>query len=126
MPGILNSRTHEVVQHERRPATMATYRKIVERFILPTLGRKRLDRLTPQDVRLLINTSRKQRSTDGSQISTRTLQMVHAVLRNAVQHAVNEEIVPRNVVKLVKVAAPSYEVETGLSADQPARFCNSV
>jgi hypothetical protein len=32
--------------------------------------------------------------------------MVHAVLRNAVEHAVREELVPRNVVKLVRVPAP--------------------
>lgn len=114
----LNYWLDEVVQHERRPATVATYRKIVERFILPSLARKRLDRLTPQDVRLLINACREQRRTDGEPMSTWTVQMVHAVLRNAVQHAVAEEIVPRNVVKLVRVPAPSYEVGTGLSADQ--------
>jgi len=108
----------EVVRHESRPATLATYRKIVERFILPRLGRKRLDRLTPQDVRLLINACRDERRTDGELVSVRTVQMVHAVLRNAVQHAFNEEIVPRNVVKLVKVASPSYEVGTGLSVEQ--------
>ena len=108
----------EVVERERRPSTVTTYRKIVERYITPVLGRKRLDRLTPQDIRELVNHCRSEHRADGQPVSARTVQMVHAVLRNAVQHAVNEEIVPRNVVKLVKVTTPSYEVGTGLSFEQ--------
>jgi len=47
--------------------------------------------------------------------------MIHAVLRNAIEHAVREELVPRNVVKLVRVPAPQYEVGTGLSVAQARR-----
>jgi integrase len=39
-------------------------------------------------------------------------------LRNALQTAVREEIVPRNVAKLVKVTTPKYKVNRGLSVDQ--------
>jgi len=112
----------EVVEQERRPATIVTYRKIVERFIVPCLGRVRLDRLSPQDVRRLLNSCRKEVQRggrrDGQPLSARTLQMIHAVLRNAIEHAVREELVPRNVVKLVKVPVPEYEVGTGLTVAQ--------
>jgi hypothetical protein len=43
------------------------------------------------------------------------VQSVHAVLRNALQTAVREEIVPRNVAKLVKVSARKYKVSRGLA-----------
>lgn len=52
--------------------------------------------------------------------------MVHAVLRNAVEHAVREELVPRNVVKLVRVPAPHYEVGTGLSLAEARRLLAAV
>jgi integrase len=42
---------------------------------------------------------------------------VHAVLRNALQAAVREELLQRNVAKLVQVNAPTYEINRGLTAD---------
>ena len=59
-------------------------------------------------------------------MSPRTVQMVHAVLRNAVEHAVREELVPRNVVKLVRVPAPHYEVGFGLSLAEARRLLAAV
>jgi integrase len=44
------------------------------------------------------------------------VQIVHAVLRNALQSAMREEIVVRNVAQLVQVESPDYEVGTGLTA----------
>jgi hypothetical protein len=38
---------------------------------------------------------------------------IHAVLRNALQTAVREEVIPRNVAKLVKVTTPKYKVNRG-------------
>ena len=46
------------------------------------------------------------------------VQSIHAVLRNALESAVREEIIPRNVAKLVQVSAPRYKVNRGLTAHQ--------
>jgi hypothetical protein len=46
------------------------------------------------------------------------VQSVHAVLRNALECAVREETIPRNVASLVKVTAPQYAVNRGLTALQ--------
>jgi integrase len=46
------------------------------------------------------------------------VQSVHAVLRNALQTAVREEVVPRNVAKLVTVTTPNYKVNRGLTVAQ--------
>jgi integrase len=46
------------------------------------------------------------------------VQFIHAVLRNALQAAVREEIIPRNVAMLVTVTTPKYEVNRGLTVDQ--------
>lgn len=46
------------------------------------------------------------------------VQSIHAVLRNALESAVREEIIPRNVAKLVQVSAPRYKVNRGLTTHQ--------
>jgi integrase len=53
-----------------------------------------------------------------SRPSRRLVQQVHSVLRNALQAAVREELIGRNVAKLVKVSGPSYDVNRGLTADE--------
>ncbi len=49
---------------------------------------------------------------------TRMVQSIHAVLRNALECAVREETIRRNVAKLVKVTTPKYKVNRGLRTEQ--------
>ncbi|MER5177141.1 site-specific integrase [Streptomyces sp. NPDC002896] len=51
---------------------------------------------------------------------------LHAVLRNALQHAVREELVQRNVAKLVQVQTPRYRVGRGLSAAEAKKLLVDV
>lgn len=60
-----------------------------------------------------------------SYLSTRMVQSIHAVLRNAVECAVREEIIPRNVAKLVTISVPSYKVNRGLTTEQARRVLKS-
>lgn len=129
-----------VVRVERRPKTYQGYEGVVRRHLIPELGKKRLDKLSARDVRLFITRLRescpccrngwdKARSVPRccakpkpecceSRLSVRMVQFVHAVLRNALQTAVREEVIPRNVAKLVKVTTPKYKVNRGLTVDQ--------
>ena len=54
------------------------------------------------------------------------VQYIHAVLRNALQNAVREELVARNVAKLVQVETPDYEVGKGLTIAQAQRLLETV
>ncbi len=65
------------------------------------LGRRKLARLTARDVRLMIDAMRS----DG--MKPRSVQYAHATLRNALEHACREELIPRNVARLVKVESPT-------------------
>lgn len=129
-----------VVQVERRPKTYQGYEGAVRRYLIPELGKKRLGKLTVRDVRLAITRIREacQCCRNGwddvrevprccslkageccrSKLSPRMVQFIHAVLRNALQAAVQEEIIPRNVARLVKITPPKYKVNRGLSVDQ--------
>lgn len=132
-----------IVKEERRPKTYQGYEGVVRLHLVPGLGKKRLGKLTAQDVRVFINRIRKEcqcckhgwdasreRPTCcalkapkccGSYLSTRMIQSIHAVLRNALERAVREEIIPRNVSKLVTVSVPSYKVNRGLTTEQARR-----
>ena len=60
----------------------------------PTVA-KRLTRLSPTDVRIVL------RAKEAEGLSAATVKQIHAILRAALQHAVREDLVARNVAKLV-------------------------
>lgn len=87
---------------------------------MPALGRKRLKALGVADVRRLVHGL-----TDAG-LGVRTVQQVHAVLRNALEQAARDEAVARNVAKLVKVKTPAYEVGRGLTVTQAKTLLEAV
>jgi len=109
-----------VVKPNRAPRTYQGYELVVRRHLVPMLGRKRLKALGVADVRRLM-----QALTD-SGLGVRTVQQVHAVLRNALEQAVRDEAVARNVAKLVKVKTPTYEVGRGLTVGQAKSLLDAV
>ena len=102
----------EVVRPQRAPKTYQGYELVVRRHIAPTLGRRRLRGLSVSDVRQLI------RTLEDRGMGTRGVQQVHAVLRNGLQSAMRDELVVRNVAKLVQVKTPTYAVGRGLSVEE--------
>jgi integrase len=126
-----------------KPTTARGYESAVRLHLVPALGSKRLDTLQVQHVKAFMDDFRrrclccvagldKNRRPDRRCCSagnccqrypsTRQVQFVHAVLRNALQHAMREELVSRNVAKLVRVPSPRYRVGKGLSVDQVRRL----
>ena len=129
-----------VVREDRRPKTYQGYEGVVRLHLIPALGSKRLRKLTAQDVRVFITRVRQEcqcckhgwdamreeprccalsdRRCCQSRLSTRMVQSIHAVLRNALGTAVREEVIPRNVAKLVKIPVPTYKINRGLTTGQ--------
>jgi integrase len=84
-----------------RPRTVQSYRSIIERHLIPALGKKRLDQLTPQHVRQLLRTL--ERGTDTQKpLSASMVTKIHVVLKGALTDAMREEHVTRNVATLVE------------------------
>jgi integrase len=126
----------EVVKPQQRPKTYQGYASVVHNHLVPGLGKKRLDRLTAKDVRQFIkglsegchccraglDAGRGQCCSIGQccgrRLSRRTVQQAHSVLRNALHSAMREELIFRNVASLVRVPAPAYRVDRGLSVEQ--------
>ncbi|MDO4243569.1 MAG: tyrosine-type recombinase/integrase [Actinomyces sp.] len=78
-----------------KPSTARDYRLSIDRHIVPTVGRVRLDRLAPSDVRAL------HRAVMARGASATTAAKVHRCLSRALTIAEREGLVPRNVSRLV-------------------------
>src|SRR5690606_24843837 len=92
--------------------------------LTPGLGAKKLARLTARDVRTFLDNLRttcqccnQERDTSrfsccaigqccGKRLSPLTVTYVHSVLKSALEHAVREDDLPRNVARSVKTPAP--------------------
>ncbi|CAM5468391.1 site-specific integrase [Streptomyces pilosus] len=107
-----------------KPATLNSYEGLTRLYIRPALGKKRLNRLSPADVRRFLAEFKAAclcclRGADeerpegkrtccavgrccGRRPSARTVQYVHAVLRSALQQAIREELIVRNVARIVE------------------------
>jgi integrase len=98
-----------------RDSTHKRYRELLA-HATPTLGRTRLAKLTPGQVKALYADLRAQG------LSSSTVHRVHSVLHLALKHAVADEIIGRNVVALVKAPAENERDHTALDAAQIVQF----
>ncbi|MGL5930475.1 MAG: tyrosine-type recombinase/integrase [Dermatophilaceae bacterium] len=101
-----------VVKPNRAPKTYQGYELAVRLHIGPRIGSTKLRALTVREVRLMCQ------HLEVAGLQRRGVQFVHAVLRAGLQNAVRDELLARNVAKLVQIAAPEYEVGHGLTPDE--------
>ena len=93
-----------------RPTTRVSYETTIRLYIVPSIGTKRLDRLTPQDIRDM--------HTYAGKVSPRAAQKSHVVIQRALHDAVNEGMIPRNVAEVVHKPRYVPKVRQPLTADQ--------
>jgi len=138
-----------VAVHHLRETTHTRYTAVVHQYLIPGLGRKKLAKLTAKDVRTWLNTLRAvcqccARGTDagrnphaqtsrrprccalgrccGRRLSPLTLAYIHSVLKSALEHAVREEEIPRNVARNVRTGTPRARRFNPLTADEARQF----
>jgi len=83
------------------------YRVVVTRHLIPGLGSFSLQKLTPEKIQDFY----AQKLDEGK--SPKLVQLIHAVLHQALENAVKWNLVPRNVAKLVSLPrVERYEAQT--------------
>ena len=139
-----------IVQPDYAPLTCSTYETMTRLYILPGLGRKRLDKLTLRDVRAWINQLRVTcqccvQGKDGRRdeknrrccaktpaeccqqfASERTVRDAWTILCSALTNAVTEELIPKNVAALHHMAKPRKRKVKPWTADEARRFLESA
>ena len=116
----LNEWLAQVVGPRVRANTLAGYRYNINRYLVPDLGPKRLGRLTAREVRVYLDSLRRRG------VGPRTVQYVHTTLRAALEDAVREEILPKNVAKLVRVPTPPKTEREPLTVDEVRTLLKSA
>lgn len=87
----------ETVQRPRaRPNTLAQYETLIRRHIVPTLGRLRVDRVTPAHLQQLYSDKL------AAALSPSTVRTIHAILHKALGQAVKWGLLPRNPADAVE------------------------
>jgi integrase len=105
-----------VVKRNRRPATYHLYEMIVRLYLIPGLGKRRLTSLSVRAVQEFVN----QRLEDGD--SVRKVQVMRTVLSSALTRAVREELIVRNVARLVELPEWRRGVIRPWSANEARQF----
>ncbi|MDD7920992.1 tyrosine-type recombinase/integrase [Actinomycetospora callitridis] len=110
-----------------RPATYTGYETNVRLHIKPLVGTKRLDKLGARDVRMLVEVLRSKPVSRGQgTMSDRAVQYVHATLRAALEQAVREELVARNVAKLVRSTIRDAREHEPWTPEESTRFLKTA
>lgn len=132
----------EVVRPTLAPTTVLNYDLFIRLYIVPSLGRKRLDRLSLRDVQTWVNKVRvtcqccaqgkderreKKRCCAAGKCcqqlpSDWTVRQAWAVLRAGLAQAVREELITRNVAGMVRMPVPRSDKQTVWSVDHVRTF----
>lgn len=135
----------DVVRPSLAPSTASNYDLFCRRYIVPDLGKKRLDRLTVRDVQTWVNALRTRcqccaQGKDAARETPRccelgkccrqvaaewTVHQAWMVLRGALTQAMRDELVSRNVAALVRVPVPRKKSRTVWSVDDARKFLES-
>ncbi|GGT21144.1 tyrosine-type recombinase/integrase [Streptomyces chromofuscus] len=135
-----------VAVHHLRENTHTRYTACVDRYLIPGLGKKKLTKLTAKDIRTWLNQLRTTcqccaRRIDGGRdeprccaigqccrklLSPLTLTYIHSVLKSALEHAIREEEIPRNVARNVRTGTPRPRRFAPLTADEARQLLTTT
>nr|WP_278101181.1 tyrosine-type recombinase/integrase [Microbacterium proteolyticum] len=116
----LNYWLREIAPHERRPKTMVSYRSVVATHVIPVIGRTRLDKLTPTDIRRV---TAKMQADGASSTSQRN---VFSVLSAALRQAEREGRIGRNPCELMDAPRKAVARLDVLTVDEARRLVNAL
>jgi integrase len=102
------------------PKTIASYRTMVEQYIIPSIGNVRLDKLSTEHVRKMHN------YITGQGLSTTTASQAHRVLSIALRDAVREGHATRNIATFVDAPKLARTKLVSLNADHGIQIMQTV
>ncbi len=132
----LTGRWLPVQEARLRKSTHDAYRRNIELHVIPALGKRQLDQLTPEDIDLfyaaLLKSGRKKRPGEKGPtkgLAPKTVHNIHVMLNKALGDAARKGTVVRNVVALAD--APSLQARKrpeikAWEIDQLVRFLDAI
>lgn len=113
-----------IAPDQTKPKTLQDYRSKVEQYIIPTIGKHKIDTLKPSHVRDMHTQLRERTSRRGGPLSSTTIGHAHRVLENALNDAMAEVGLLRNVAAVVDPPGNAANTRRGLSAPEAIAVLN--
>ncbi len=104
-----------------KPSTLHSYRRNLEIHVLPALGGKPLQQITP----VMLNTLYANLSSPGGErdaLSAKTISYIHTIIHKALADAVDAELLQRNPAERAKPPRPSRQATGGTQSWDPAEL----
>jgi integrase len=132
--GFLHDWLETVAKPGVRPKTYRTYADLIRLHIVPEIGALPLAKLTPQDVRTLLNNKlnrlqpsrSKVEGAESRPLSPRTVKHILVTLRTALETAVKDGIIPRNVAAVVDPPRSARKEPQTFTPEQARAFLDAV
>jgi len=110
----------EVAASRVRPRTLDTYRGYVDRYIAPTLGKRKLDAIRPEHIRQV------HAAITGAGLSTTTARQAHAIIVRAFADARREGHPCLDVADRMSPPPRAASTRGALTADEAVTFLRST
>ena len=111
-----------------KPSTLHSYQRNLELHVLPSLGAKRLQQITPTMLTTLY-ASLASDGRNGARLSAKTISYIHAIVHKVLADAADADLVARNVADRAKPPRPARvttrEIQSW-TADELGQFLTCV
>lgn len=111
---------------DHRRSTIESYRLTVKAWLVPHIGSLQISALSPAHVQSMIATLRERGGKRDQPLSDRSVQYAVTVLRMALDHAVREGFVTRNVAAAVKRPRAAHREMSSWTAAEAQRFLGAA
>ena len=108
----------DAVQPNRKASTFSNYGWLMRAYVVPRIGRTRLDRLSPAEVQKLYSELRASGGRDGTPLTGTQVRNIHRVLHNALNYAVRLGYIARNPTEAVDKPREDTEERTVYTPEQ--------
>ena len=112
----------DTVSLELALTAWTNYGEVVERYVLPYLGAKRLAEPSPMDIKRwhgeLLDYGRR----DGKLLAVNSVKLSHTVLHRALADGVRWNVLPTNPASSVRVPKGEHKEMTGWTSEEARRF----
>jgi integrase len=112
-----------------KPTTLHSYRRNLEIHVLPTLGNRLLQQLTPTMLNTLYAALACNDQSERGGLSAKTISYIHTIIHTALADAVDADLVARNVADRAKPPRPDRRATPGIQswdADELRAFLEHV
>jgi len=106
----------EYKQNNIKPRTLESYKSTIELYLVPTLGKKNLKDIRPEELQSILNKMTK----DG--LSARTVRYTNQVLHSALNQAMKNGLILRNICDLIMLPKGDKKEMRVLTKDEQSIF----